>query len=527
MRIDRLIHSLPVSRLLLRLASWMVPGRQRREWLAEWQAELWQVCHAHGEPDAALRGCEEATAFSLGAFPDAYCLRRDRLRRTRRLLLCAGSAARCGLLLAGLAGVSMLACLCLPGTSHTLRPLPYRDAANLAIVSSGGYAGKTLPGVRLADYESWRTNGGNVFREVAFYRPATQKVGIEPGETVALSVARASDNLFDLLNLPLPSSVVEEDPGSHPPKLLLSWETWQRIFYGEPGVIGRTVTIAGRPVLIAGIVPENFWRLPGHIDGWLLEDENGLDALPAKAKGFVLAQMRSHGSGLSGWQSVYVDHSNDVEDNRIKPNDNFGWVNVQDGDLRRVDHFDCISVAWQFQQPFTVFLFTLFLACLALPATTPLPLGDYPEYGAHLPFSIRARRWIFLAAKFILVAPTVFFCSVDLAYSCFSVDSAAGLYLQFGTSFLGLLFAFRWVLRDQRQRCPVCLRLLSNPARVGEASRNFLAWNGTELICAKGHGLLHIPELPTSWCGTQRWLYLDASWHSLFSDSYIAAGGIV
>ena len=43
-----------------------------------------------------------------------------------------------------------------------------------------------------------------------------------------------------------------------------------------------------------------------------------------------------------------------------------------------------------------------------------------------------------------------------------------------------------------------------------------LAWHGTELICAGGHGLLHVPELPTSWFATQRWLYLDTSWNSLF-----------
>jgi hypothetical protein len=80
------------------------------------------------------------------------------------------------------------------------------------------------------------------------------------------------------------------------------------------------------------------------------------------------------------------------------------------------------------------------------------------------------------------------------------------------------LFGLRWVLRDQRQRCPVCLRRLTHPAHVGEASRSFLAWNGTELICAGGHGLLHIPEIQTSWFSTQRWLYLDPSWDVLFAD---------
>jgi hypothetical protein len=47
----------------------------------------------------------------------------------------------------------------------------------------------------------------------------------------------------------------------------------------------------------------------------------------------------------------------------------------------------------------------------------------------------------------------------------------------------------------------------------------FLAWNGTELMCASGHTLLHVPGLPTSWFETQRWLYLDTSWEFLFAGT--------
>ena len=58
------------------------------------------------------------------------------------------------------------------------------------------------------------------------------------------------------------------------------------------------------------------------------------------------------------------------------------------------------------------------------------------------------------------------------------------------------LFGFRWALADQRQRCPVCLRRVTHPARVGLASRTFLGWNGTEMMCMGGHTLLHVPSLP-------------------------------
>jgi hypothetical protein len=79
------------------------------------------------------------------------------------------------------------------------------------------------------------------------------------------------------------------------------------------------------------------------------------------------------------------------------------------------------------------------------------------------------------------------------------------------------LFGARWALLDLRLRCPVCLKRVAHPAQVGLASRTFLAWNGTELMCTGGHTLLHVPSLPTSWFGAQRWLYLDASWEFLFA----------
>jgi hypothetical protein len=81
----------------------------------------------------------------------------------------------------------------------------------------------------------------------------------------------------------------------------------------------------------------------------------------------------------------------------------------------------------------------------------------------------------------------------------------------------GYVLAFRWILIDQRRRCPVCLRLLSHPTRIGGLSHVFLEWCGTEFICARGHGLLHVPEVATSSYGSQRWPPLDPSWSSLFS----------
>ena len=193
----------------------------------------------------------------------------------------------------------------------------------------------------------------------------------------------------------------------------------------------------------------------------------------------------------------------------------------------KADRFDCISLAQRARLPFSIFLFTLIVALITLPATTALPLGEYPRHSGRLPWTVRARRWIFLSSKVALVVPLSISVRLMFAYGFHPLSSTAAQYIQLAISFSGFLLGFRWILQDQRKRCPVCLRVLSNPARVGQASRNFLAWNGTELICAGGHGLMHIPELPTSWFSTQRWLDLDASWGSLFTDACVPSAGLI
>ena len=502
MKIQCLLQNIPVSLLILRSASLLVPGRGRAEWLAEWKAELWQVCRAHGRgPHNSFHRQKEVTAFCLGAFKDAFWLRRNDARSIHRPVFRIGSAARCGFSLAMLAAASLLICFCLPGARGALLPSVNRDAGDLVMISSHGYSGMQFPTIRLADYQSWKMNTHNIFTELAFYQPTVQQVRIGRGQTAKLSIARASDNLFALLGIPLPEQAAVRPARPYIARLILSRAARHKFFRGDARVVGRVVEIAGQKMLIAGVISKDSWRLPDQMDAWMLENEHGLDALPSNSRGFVLACVKT-----SGFQPQ-------------SDGDRSMTVYRMEGGA---DHFDCISIAQQSQQPFSIFLFTLFLACLALPATTPLPLGDYPVPGNRLPGLVRARRWVFLLAKFALIVPIVYFCSVALAYSSCSLYSPTSAYIQLAVSFFGFLFAFRWALQDQRKRCPVCLRLLSHPARVGQASRNFLAWNGTELICVRGHGLLHIPEISTSWFSRQRWLYLDPSWRSLFSDAYIA-----
>lgn len=142
------------------------------------------------------------------------------------------------------------------------------------------------------------------------------------------------------------------------------------------------------------------------------------------------------------------------------------------------------------------------MALLILPAVTTLPRCQYPRR----PFS---RRWCFFFVKIGLVVPLVYFASVDLARWLGPPVQPHGL-------MLGYVLAFRWALLDQRQRCPVCLHRLAYPTRIGASSNLLLAWYGTELVCTRGHGVLHVPGIPISSYSGERWQHLDSSWGALF-----------
>lgn len=174
------------------------------------------------------------------------------------------------------------------------------------------------------------------------------------------------------------------------------------------------------------------------------------------------------------------------------------------------------------------FLVEILIAAMILPSITSLSMGDYPQHRSDGRRTIRWQPQLFLLAKILLIFVLAYDAGELLTHllEWVAVVERWPLLARTIRDFLppvqpigcclACLYGLRWVLRDQRQRCPACLHLLSSPARVGPPSHNFLSWNGTELICRGGHGLLHVPELQMSWMATQTWQELDPSWQALF-----------
>jgi len=500
-RVDLLLasgfHALDCG--LLSASARLVPTFQRPEWLHEWRSELWHVrreclpcCGFSWEAE------REVTAFCLGSIPDALCLRRH-FRVSGASPAVHGSAAQCVLWLATLLAICAVLARLLPGVQTELESARYHVRPGLLFIHDAASANISIPTISPAQFADWRTTRQRSFDAFAYYRTLRDTAFLPSAhQPTTWTIAHSTPNLFALLGLPV--TLAAPMPGDLP-AIVLSHRAWVRDFRSDPRVAGRILRLSRVTGRIAGVIPEGPWRLPDDPDAWLMEPSSQMAAASSAAPGFLLAHLSPFGQAEMIGQSVPITVQG--------PSDS-------DSDLAGV------SFCPQSEDPWSTFKFALFLALLALPAVTSVTLSE-SSFSAHRPgFKRRLARWLFLAAKMGVIAAIGCYASLDLAFSRVDIASPWAPFVQLVASFVICLFGFRWAVADQRQRCPVCLRRVTHPARVGIASRTFLGWNGTEMVCLGGHTLLHVPSLPTSWFGAPRWLYLDHSWDFLFANNTAA-----
>jgi hypothetical protein len=468
---------------ILRTAALLVPEEQRAEWFAEWRSELWYAWQNPHE--------KNLIAFCLGAFRDACWLRRyGPMPRSWGILHLdvpvapaiaqsfpeppnapfLKSPAQCISILALLAGIAVSVAFLLQPVRDTLLPTPYLDGGTLLMISPPGVSENAdvangllapYPTVPVEQFRTWKQSPMREFAGLAFYLPQMLPTTTSSGKTRRLFVARTNDSLFSMLHVALPST-----------GLIVSDAAWRKYFHSDPHTVGQVVQVGGNATSVIAILPPGQWRLPGNFDAWLVEDEQSLTRLPPDAKGFALGRLTD---------KAIKDHA------------------FPDGILNYV------SLEGRNKSFLLALLPMLFLGALLVAVTTFFSLGDYPSRR----FSMR--RWLFLAAKIALVLAAIGFGAIDLASIGHQFFPVA---LQF--ALFSWVFALRWALTDQQRRCPVCLTLLTNPVRIGQPSRMLLEWHGTELMCPRGHGLLHIPDRPAIWFTDQRWTDFDTSWSGLF-----------
>lgn len=263
-----------LSRILIGLASGLVPASQRREWRDEWEAELWQL--RSGRSQGGL------FAFVVGAFWDGLSelgegisvdtIMQDVRYAFRTLGRSPGFAAAAVSVLAVAIGASTAFFSVLE--SALLSDPPYPDADRIVAVDLLINLPDEAPSVSAWSnprLQSMREEVG-ALRELAGYSVRSITLS-EPGAPRVIDVEAVTPEYFGLLGVNAGLGRVfgseEVDRGRAVLSAIVTRQLWRNELGGDPDVIGSGVTLDGIRFTIVGVVEDGFAGITGQAQMWI------------------------------------------------------------------------------------------------------------------------------------------------------------------------------------------------------------------------------------------------------------------
>jgi putative ABC transport system permease protein len=142
--------------------------------------------------------------------------------------------------------------------SVLLRSLPYKDSERLVVVWEKPPKGRQNS-VSAANFLDWREQNRVFEHLVAISIGGANISGKDIPERV--DALRTSWDIFELLGirpfLGRSFGTPDDTPGS-PKVAVISHQLWRRKFAGDPGIVGRSITVDGAPCTIIGVMPQHF-----------------------------------------------------------------------------------------------------------------------------------------------------------------------------------------------------------------------------------------------------------------------------
>ena len=145
-----------------------------------------------------------------------------------------------------------------------LRPLPVAGADRLMVVGTQVMQGRDAGTLRTTHVYPYypHIRDSAVFESVAAQWLSPPQLLVSTGGVpVQTSVGFATHNFFDVLGVRIPvgrNFTGEDDRRGAAPVAILTERYWRRVFEGSNAVIGRTITMAGKPVTIVGVAAPGF-----------------------------------------------------------------------------------------------------------------------------------------------------------------------------------------------------------------------------------------------------------------------------
>jgi len=476
------------SRLLLLAASLFIPRAQRAEWRMEWDGEVWWWIASQPEAGHSVRERLTLAIHCAGAVADGFCFwleDESPLAGLRAVLrgpqACLAPGVLSIAIIGAFSGGFETTRRCLQAALHPRNP-------ELAILSqTGPFMGKRygVPPLKVAywDRHSGSLQGADVYW---FYRSVAGGSSSPRSDVLA---AKVGAGFFRLMGTkPALGRVFgPNDSESCRSCAVVGHEFWKGRLGADPGIIGRTIAVDGRPFQVIGVLRPDFW-FPGEpAMVWSLFDAAAWRESPMAATG-AICRLRPGTSPAAAEQEL----------RRLARE----VVPRQSGTGVTVDPLDSIL-----SRPMTSL--GPFLIAFAL-AVLVCALGYWTVRGGIL-------AGAFWLAKTALFAGAIFLAAFEFGGAA-SVTGNGGSTAAAAMAIWWLPVAgallFRWTWNDQRIRCRECLRRLVLPLRIGEGSRMLLEPGGTEMTCSRGHGVLFTAD-GDSIAPRDRWYRLDGSWRQL------------
>ncbi|HZU32210.1 MAG TPA: ABC transporter permease [Candidatus Angelobacter sp.] len=485
------------STFLLRTASLLVPKQRRASWYQEWHAEVWHWLHFLAESGRLNQQTTlELVRHCWGAFPDALWHRFDRKKtmalfeqRLRSARFCMGTIAGGLIFLVLITGFA-------PTIRSQFKPLPFTQPERLAYFSMQGYFSRFNEESLFRDTARWVEHSKTV-EAIASYSWYPAVLALPKGVVRDFS-ARVSANFFQVLGnkAELGRVFVPGDEVACPHCVVITDRLWKSQFASDPNIVGRTFSLDGRESTIIGVLPQSFVFTFPEVSIWMPPHWDTSTQNLTERTGAVLRLKQQATLAQAG-----------KEFHEFAENSGYGRSQME-------------SFTARAHQGTKLYLFFCALSLLG-----GIALGSRRLAGAKTSQMKLSRRdslrwWGFFLAKTLLLLAVCFVAALEITGRV-SIMLTGSLHPLVGPASTWLflvtaMIALSWSLHDQGRRCRFCLNRLGHEASVGTPGYLLLDWWGTELVCSDGHGLLHVPEMKSSWQEFDQWVSLDESWKALF-----------
>jgi MacB-like protein len=484
-------------KLLLRTASLLVPKPQRAEWYGEWYGEIWHWLHFLAESGRLNSHTSmELARHCWGAFPDAAFHRFSQKKVVRAFDEVPRTARFC----LGTVFFALVFLVLITGLAPTIRsgfkPLPFHEPDRLAYLAMHGSFTKYDEENLFRATAQWAERSKTAEMVAAY---SWHPVGLVfPNQVVNDISARVSPNFFELLGnkAAIGRLFTPADETNCAQCVVITDRLWKSEFNSDRNIVGKTISVDGRPGIIIGVLPESFVFTFPEVSVWLLPRWGTTTNNFADRTGAVL-RMQPQATLAQAKQ----------EFTQMADKDGYSQPQME-------------SFVSRAHQGVKLYLFFTVLSLFGGIALGSSRLGGAKTRKIKLSFAHGLRWWGFFSVKTLLLLAICFVGSLELTgrVSIMLTGSVHPLVGPLSTwlFLVTAMIALSWSLYDQGRRCRFCLRRLGNEASVGTPGYLFLGWWGTELVCSDGHGLLHVPEMKSSWQEFDQWVSLDESWKPLF-----------